>query len=84
VHDTVDLEERGVPMVFVATSEFEDAVERQSSALGADAARVFVPHPVQDRTNEELRAMADDAIDALTAAITADSPANSHAEAANE
>ena len=58
----------------MATTEFEDAAERQSGALGADAARVFVPHPVQDRTDDEVRAMADDAIEALTAALTAVGP----------
>jgi hypothetical protein len=70
VHDTVNLETLGVPTVFVASTEFIDAAEVQAHALGADPARVFVPHPIQDRTDEELRALADDAVDALVRAVS--------------
>jgi hypothetical protein len=62
VHDTVNIEAAGVPMVFVASTEFIDAAEAQARALGADPARVFVAHPIQDRTDEELRALADEAL----------------------
>ena len=44
----------------MATTEFIDAAAAQSKALGTDPAYVFVPHPVQDRTDDELRKMADD------------------------
>jgi hypothetical protein len=71
VHDTVNIEAAGIPMMFVASSEFIEAADAQSRALGADPARVFVPHPIQDRTDDELRAIADDAIDAITAAVIA-------------
>jgi hypothetical protein len=71
VHDIVDLERRGVPSVFVASTEFVDAAAAQASALGFDPARVFVAHPIQDRTDDELRALADGAFDELVAAITA-------------
>jgi hypothetical protein len=70
VHDIADLERRGVPGVFVASTEFVDAAEAQATALGFDAARVFVVHPIQDRTDEEMRALAAGAVDALVAAIT--------------
>jgi hypothetical protein len=70
VHDTTDLEGRGVPSVFVASTEFVDAAETQAQALGFDAARVFVQHPIQDRTNDELRALADEAYAAVVAALT--------------
>jgi hypothetical protein len=69
VHDTSDLESRGVPAVFVASSEFVDAAEAQASALGFDAARVFVPHPIQDRTDGEMRALADAAVDEIVRAL---------------
>jgi len=59
VHDIVDLETRGVPSVFVATEEFVDGAERQANALGFAPAAVYVPHPVQDRTDEEMRVMAE-------------------------
>lgn len=70
MHDTVNLEAAGVVTVFVASTEFVDAADAQSRSLGADPARVFVPHPIQDRTDEELRALADDALTALLEAIT--------------
>jgi len=59
VHDIVDLETRGVPSVFVATEEFVDGAERQAAALGFVPAAVYVPHPVQDRTDDEMRVMAE-------------------------
>ena len=65
MHDTVDLEARGIPALFVATVEFEDGARAQARALGADPAAVYVPHPVQDRTDAELRAMAEDAIEGI-------------------
>lgn len=71
MHDIVNLESVGVPGVFVASTEFVDAAIAQSRALGADPASVFVPHPIQDRTDDELRAIADAAIDDIEAAITA-------------
>jgi hypothetical protein len=70
VHDTVNLEAVGVPTVFVASTEFVVAADSQSSALGADPARVFVAHPIQDRTDDEMRTLADDAYPALRAALT--------------
>ena len=63
MHDIVDLETRGVPGVVVASSEFVEAAESQARALGLAARRVFVPHPIQDRTDDEMRAIADAAVD---------------------
>ncbi len=70
MHDIADLERRGVPGVFVASAEFEEASAAQAAALGFDAARVFVPHPIQDRTDDEMRTLADAALDEIVAAIT--------------
>jgi hypothetical protein len=69
VHDIVDLEARGVPGVFVATVEFVDGAERQARALGGDPAAVFVAHPIQDRTDEEMVAIADNAFEQVIAAL---------------
>ena len=69
MHDIVDLEMRGVPGVVVASSEFIEAAESQASALGVAARRVFVPHPIQDRTDDEMRALADKALDEILAAL---------------
>jgi hypothetical protein len=69
VHDIIDLEARGVPAVFVATVEFVDGAEQQARALGGHPAAVFVAHPIQDRTDEEMRAIADGAFDQVVAAL---------------
>ncbi len=70
MHDISDLERRGVPGVFVATVEFIDAAQTQSASLGLDAARVFTEHPIQDRTDDEMLAIADQAIDQLISSLT--------------
>ena len=73
MHDITDLEAAGLPGVFVASTEFVAAAAAQARALGFDAARVFVPHPIQDRTDDEMRALADAAVDAVVARlVTAD------------
>jgi hypothetical protein len=69
VHDIVDLEMRGVPGVVVASSEFVEAAESQARALGVDARRVFVPHPIQDRTDDEMRTLADAALREILEAL---------------
>jgi len=70
VHDIADLEGRGLPAVFIASTEFVDAANAQARALGFDPARVFVPHPIQDRTDAELGELADAAVDEILRAIT--------------
>ena len=71
MHDIVDLERRGIPGVFVASSEFVSAADAQSTSLGfPDVARVYTPHPIQDRTDDEMRAYADAALDEIIAAVT--------------
>ena len=70
VHDMIDLEGRGIPAVCVATTEFVDAAAAQGRALGAEPACVFVPHPIQDRTDAEMRTIADDAVNAMLRALT--------------
>jgi len=71
VHDTVWFEVQGRPAVFVASSAFAEAADAQARALGLPAARrVFVPHPIQDATDDEMRARADAIVDDLIAALT--------------
>jgi hypothetical protein len=70
VHDISDLEMRGVPSVFVASAEFVEAAAAQSKSLGfSAAARVFTPHPIQDRTDDEMRAYADAAFEEIVGHI---------------
>ena len=65
-----DIEGRGIPTVFVASKEFVDAASTQSAALGSDPPRVFVEHPIQDRTDDEMRAIADRAFDEIVKKLT--------------
>jgi hypothetical protein len=69
VHDIVDLEARGVVGVYVASAEFKQAGESQARALGYDPAAVFVPHPIQDRTDEEMRVIAREALEGILKAV---------------
>ena len=70
VHDVSDLERRGTPAVFVTTEHFTTAVAAQAEALGFDAATVLTRHPIQDRTDDEMLAIADAAFDELVAALS--------------
>ena len=69
----LDLDARGIAGAMVATTAFRDAAQAQGQSLGFDPAVIYVPHPIQDRTDDELRSIADDAFDAIVSAITADS-----------
>jgi hypothetical protein len=70
VHDSVWFEINGKPSVMVASSAFRDAAEKQAAALGLpEVHRVFVPHPIQDATDDEMRDKADAIIDQLVAAL---------------
>jgi hypothetical protein len=69
VHDITKIEAAGVPGVFVASAEFIEAAQAQAVALGSDPLRVFVEHPIQDRTDDEMYAIADAAVDELLAAL---------------
>ena len=46
--------------MFIASSVFAQAAQTQAVALGLpDVRRIFVPHPIQDATDDEMRAKAD-------------------------
>ena len=54
----------------IATTAFEEAAVSQGRALGFDPAIVYVPHPIQDRTDDEIRAIADGALISVLGMIT--------------
>ena len=64
-----DLEAVGLPGVYVASTEFVEAGAAQARALGFEPAAVFVPHPIQDRTAEEMRTLADDALEEIVSRL---------------
>ena len=71
MHDTVWFEIQGLPAVSIASSEFREAAEVQRKALGMDGARyVLVDHPIQDATDDEMRAKAQAVLNAVIQALT--------------
>ncbi len=54
----------------VVSTAFTQAAEVQSKALGYDPDIVWVPHPIQDRTDAELRTLADQAFAEIIAKMT--------------
>lgn len=50
----------------VATTEFVTAARAQASALGrSDLDAVYVAHPIQDQTKEEIETKAETALDEI-------------------
>ncbi len=70
MHDLTDLESRGLPGVGVASSEFVAAAAAQARALGIEPAMVFVAHPIQDRSDAEMRALAEAALEEIVRRLT--------------
>ena len=71
MHDIADLESRGIPGAYIASTEFIEAAKAQSEALGIEPASIFVPHPIQDRTEAEMTQLADNAYEEVLRAVCA-------------
>jgi hypothetical protein len=69
VHDIAAIESSGIPSVLVASKGFVEAAEVQARALGISPATVFVAHPIQDRTDEEMRTLADRSVAEIVASL---------------
>ena len=70
MHDLVDLEDRGVAGVFVASDRFAQAADTQGQALGMHPRRVLTRHPIQDRSDQEMRALAEAAFPRILDALS--------------
>lgn len=71
VHDLVRLERRGIPAAGVGTQPFLDEALEQARVLGMpDLRMVFVAHPVQLRSRDELRELADRSFPAIVERLT--------------
>jgi hypothetical protein len=71
LHDTVWFEIQGLPAVSIASSEFDQAADVQRKALGmGDARYLLVDHPIQDATDDEMRAKAHAVLEAVIEALT--------------
>ena len=59
LRDVLELESLDTPAVLVASDAFVQAADDQAQKLGQpEIRRIFVDHPVQDRTDDELQATA--------------------------
>jgi hypothetical protein len=71
VYDLVRLERRQIPAVGIATTPFADEAVEQARLLSMPGCRMlYVPHPVQLLTSEELDRLADAAFPAVVQALT--------------
>ena len=53
----------------IVTEPFADAATAQCDSLGLDPAIVYLPHPVQNRTTDELHRLADATVDQIMALL---------------
>ena len=60
-----------MPAVPVVTGEFQTAARAQATALNRpDFDAVYVPHPIQDQTKQEIEARADAALLEIVGRLT--------------
>jgi hypothetical protein len=72
LRDVVEFEGAGKPAVLIASDAFVEAATDQAAKLGQpELRRAFVAHPIQDRTDDELRALAAKSFERALAALTA-------------
>jgi alkanesulfonate monooxygenase SsuD/methylene tetrahydromethanopterin reductase-like flavin-dependent oxidoreductase (luciferase family) len=71
LHDSTKLESFGIPAIPVATTEFMTAARAQASALGrSDLDAVYVAHPIQDQTQQQIETKAESVIEELVRRLT--------------
>ena len=70
MHDIRSLDSRGVPGGFVCSEAFQEAADAQAKSLGFNPAVVWVPHPIQNRTEAELAGLAESALDGILEMIS--------------
>ena len=72
LRDVMEFESLGRPGVLIASDAFARSASDQVQLLGQPKlAYALAPHPIQDRTDDELRAMAGALVDQALAAIRA-------------
>ena len=68
----MDLGGRGIPGGYVLSEQFREADVAQAQALGFEAMKTFVQHPIQDRSDEEMAEIAERAFAACLAMVVMD------------
>ena len=75
----MNLESRGLPSAFIASTEFVDAAAAQGRSLEITPASLFVTHPIKARSEEDMTQLAREAIEQIkrltcSAALTKTKP----------
>jgi hypothetical protein len=71
VHDTVELEKRGIPATVVLTSVFRNAAIHSFRTKGLEGHPfIELPHPISNLTTDEMRALTLRYADELVAQLT--------------
>lgn len=67
----MDLEGRGIPGGYILTEAFREADLAQAKSLGYSARKVFVEHPIQDRSDAEMGVIAEKAFEEVVKLVLA-------------
>lgn len=71
LHDALQLERRGVPVVVVATDAFRRSVAEQLEAISFSAFEpVYIPHPLASLPPDQVHQKADRAVPEIVARLT--------------
>ena len=72
MHDTIELEKRGIPATVVITQAFRNVAVFQFTGKGMEGhPYVELPHPISNLTPEEMKGVALGVVDELVRQITA-------------
>jgi butyrate kinase len=72
LQDEINLERLGVPALLVHTDAFAEAAIRQAEMHGQpELRRASVPHPLQDKTADQIRQLAREAVTRILSKLTA-------------
>ena len=72
VHDTIELEKRGIPATVIITHAFRNAALFQFRSKGMEGhPYIEMPHPISNLTREEMRALSLTYVDRLAAQLVA-------------
>lgn len=63
MQDIRELDGRGIPGGYIASEVFRTAALTQGEAVGFHPDSLFVAHPIQDRTDAEMQALAEGALE---------------------
>ena len=72
VHDTIELEKRGIPATVIITQAFSNACVFQFRGKGMEGhPYVELPHPISNLKREEMQALALEYVDQVVRQLTA-------------